>query len=202
MNPHDQLPFARRGQDVTIWPQAKITHAESISLGDSVIIDDFVLLMGGSATTIGSFVHLASFTSITGGGEFSMGDFSGLAGGVRILTGSDDFSGACLTNPTVPAPFRRPKRSFVRLQEHALVGANTVVMPGVTIGEGAAIGANSLVTKDCEPWMIYFGSPARPLKRRPRETMLAYAAEIRRQCYDAAGAYLPRRQWTGLHLPA
>ncbi len=66
-NLNDQLQFARRGADVTIWPMAKIITPETISLGDSVIIDDFVLMMGGRQTVIGSFIHIASFTSITGG---------------------------------------------------------------------------------------------------------------------------------------
>ena len=56
---------------------AKIIGAEKIEIGDSVIIDDFVLLMSGAKTTIGSFIHIASFTSITGGGEFIMDDFAG-----------------------------------------------------------------------------------------------------------------------------
>ena len=59
-----------------IWPLAKVVSPQIIAVGDSVIIDDFVFLMGGMKTTIGSFVHIASFTSITGGGEFVMDDFA------------------------------------------------------------------------------------------------------------------------------
>jgi carbonic anhydrase/acetyltransferase-like protein (isoleucine patch superfamily) len=66
------LGFAKVGRDVIVWPLAKIVSPEVISIGDSVIIDDFVFLMGGARTSIGSFVHIASFTSVTGGGEFVM----------------------------------------------------------------------------------------------------------------------------------
>ena len=190
------LGLARVGKDVTIWPQAKIVGADRTSIGDAVIIDDFVFLMSGPVTTIGSFVHIASFVSITGGGEFVMEDFSGLSGGVRVYTGNEDYSGGCLTNPTVPAPFRVPIRSFVRIGQHAIVGANAVILPGVVIGEGAAVGANSLVSKDCKPWTVYFGSPAKPIKRRPGERIRELEGQLREVCYDSSGRYIPKASRT------
>lgn len=186
------IGLARVGEDVAIWSQARIIAPERISIGDSVIIDDFVFLMGGSITTIGSFVHIASFVSITGGGEFVMEDFSGVSGGTRIFTGNEDYSGGSLTNPAVPAPYRVPARSFVRIGRHAIIGANSVILPGVVIGEGAVVGANSFVRKDCEPWTMYFGSPAKPIKRRPSARMLELEAELRRDLYDASGRYIPK----------
>lgn len=177
------LKFSEVGKDVTIWPLAKIVAPEAISIGNSVIIDDFVLLMGGQKTSIGDFVHIASFTSITGGGQFTMEDFSGLSGGVRVYTGNEDYSGGCLTNPTVPSPYRVPIRSFVRIKKHAIVGANAVILPGVVIGDGAVIGANSLVTKDCKPWTVYVGSPAKELKSRPSERILSLEAQLREKMY-------------------
>ncbi len=189
-----QLPFANIGHDVTIWPLAKIVGAEQISIGDSVIIDDFVFISGGIKTVIGSFIHIAMFTSITGSGELLMEDFAGLSGGVRVYTGNEDYSGACLTNPAVPAPYRVPIRSFVIIRKHAIVGANAIILPGVTIGEGAVVGANALVTKDCEPWTVYTGTPARAIKTRPHERMLELEAQLRRDLYDAHGHYIPRHQ--------
>lgn len=188
------LKFRSIGQDVTIWPLAKIISPEVISIGDSVMIDDFVLLMGKKNTRIGSFVHIASHSLVAGGGEFEMGDFSGLSGGVRVYTGSDDYTRGFLTNPTVPEPYRDTRRSFVRLGKHAVVGTNSVVLPGVTIGEGAAIGANSLVTRDCEPWTIYKGSPARPYKRRPEKQIREMEDLLRRNLYDINGAYIPKNK--------
>ena len=188
------LEFADVGQDVIIWPLAKIVSPEVISIGDSVIIDDFVFLMGGKRTIIGSFVHIVSFASITGGGEFVMEDFAGLSGGSRVLTGTDDFSGGSLTNSTVPYPYRLPVRSFVHIKKHVAIGLNTIILPGVTIGEGAAIGANSLVTKDCEPWTVYIGSPARPLRSRPRERILELESQLRSVLYDERGSYIPKSQ--------
>ncbi|MEW6530263.1 MAG: acyltransferase [Thermodesulfobacteriota bacterium] len=199
MNAENQaydIQFARVGQDVTIWPLAKIVSPEVISIGDSVIIDDFVFLMGGKTTTIGSFVHIAAFTSITGGGEFIMEDFAGLSAGVRVFTGDEDYTGRCLTNPSVPHPFRQPVRSYVRFKKHAIIGANSVILPGVTIGEGAAIGANSLVKTDCEPWTVYAGSPARRIRTRPSAEILHLEQQLRGTCYDSEGRYVPASQRT------
>ena len=100
------LRFSHVGQDVVIWPLAKIVSPEMISIGDSVMIDDFVFLMGGKRTTIGSFVHIASFASITGGGELLIEDLSGVSSGVRVYTGNEDYSGGGLTGPAVPEPYR------------------------------------------------------------------------------------------------
>lgn len=186
------LPFRSIGFDVTVWPLAKIISPEVISIGDAVIIDDFVMLMGGADTRIGSFVHIACHTSIAGGGEFEMADFAGLSGGVRIYTGSEAYTGHYLTNPTVPEPYRVLTRSYVRIGKHAIIGANSVVLPGVTIGEGAAIGANSLVTKDCEPWTIYFGTPARPHRHRPKEQIRLLEVQLRKNLYDNNGKYIPK----------
>jgi acetyltransferase-like isoleucine patch superfamily enzyme len=186
------LGFGCVGQDVIIWPLAKIVSPEVISIGNSVIIDDFVFLIGGAKTLIGSFVHIASFTSITGGGKFVMEDFTTLSGGIRVFTGTDNFLGGSLTNSSIPYPYRLPERSFVYLRKHAIVGANTVILPGVIIGEGAAIGANSLVNKDCKPWTIYVGSPAKPLRLRPRERILELEGKLRKEVYDANGQYIPR----------
>jgi galactoside O-acetyltransferase len=188
----DVLPLRRIGADVQIWPRAHVVRPEAVAFGDSVIIDDFVFLDGGQRADVGSFVHIASFTTIAGGGVLEMGDFAGLSGGVRLYTGNEDYSGGCLTNPAVPAPYRVPIRGRVRIGAHAIVGANAVILPDVHIGEGAVVGANSLVTRDCEPWTIYAGSPAKPIKARPSERIRALEAELRADLYDGAGRYVPR----------
>ncbi len=193
LNQANRLKFAKIGKDVIIRPTAKIVHPELISLGDRVIIDDFVLLIAGKSTTIGSFVHIAPYVLISGGGDLLIEDFVGISSGVKLYTGNDDYLGGSLTGPTVPEPYRNPIRSFVTLRKHALIGANSVILPGVEgieIGEGAAIGANSFVTQNVEPWTIYVGSPARPLRPRPKEKILELEEKLRRKLYKD-GIYTP-----------
>ena len=188
-----ELEYAFRacGEDVRIFPYARILSPETISIGDSVIIDDFVLLAGGAETRIGSFAHLASFSSYLGGGRLVLEDYAGVSSGTRIYTGTDDFLGGSLTGPTIPPPYRQPVRSFVKIGRFAVVGANCVVLPGVTIGEGCAIGALSLVSRDCEPWTVYAGTPARPIKARPRERVEELERELRQSFYDSERRYIP-----------
>lgn len=194
MNPADQPPssgFRFLGADVKIWPEAKIVNRENISIGHRVIIDDFVLIIGGSETRIGNFVHIASFSSITGGGRLVIGDFAGLSGGVRVYTGNEQYGGECMTNPTVPAPYRIPVRGEVTIERHAIVGANSVILPGITIGEGAVVGACSLVTKDCRPWSVNLGVPARPIKNRPSTEILRLEQELLRRFNATDGSLAP-----------
>ena len=53
-----------------------------------------------------------------------------------------------------------------------------VVLPGVTIAEGSVVGANSLVTKSTEPWTVYVGSAAKPIKKRSIELSYKFAKEL------------------------
>lgn len=187
--------LAACGQDVMIWDLAHLIDPERISMGDSVIIDDFAMLMAGEAgIDIGSFCHVAAYSSVVGGGEFTMADCCSLSGGVKVYTGNEDYMGGSMTNPAVPYPYRIPERSYVRMGKHAIVGANSVVLPGVTIGEGCAVGACSLVTRDLPPWTICYGQPARPHKDRPRNRILQLEAYLREALYDNEGRYIPKAQ--------
>lgn len=184
------------GLDVTIWDRAHIPLPERLFVGNAVIIDDFVFIMPGARTILGDFVHIASFVSVLGGGELIVEDYAGLSSGVRIYTGTDDFLGGGLTGPTVPAELRAPvRRGTVHIGKHAVIGANSVVMPGVTIGEGATVGALSLVNRDLEPWTVYAGSPARPIKLRDKDSVLTAETICRRIAYNDAGVYLHSSAW-------
>jgi acetyltransferase-like isoleucine patch superfamily enzyme len=171
------------GENITIYPTAKIIRSEFIvSIGSNVIIDDFVFLDGGERTAIGNFVHIAAFTSIMGGGTLIMEDFTGLSGGVRLYTGGEDYLGEFLTNPTVPYPYRQPYRSKIVMRKHSLIGSGCVVLcgpDGLEIGEGASVGALSLVKHDLEPWTVYAGVPARPIRKRDKGRMLELESMLR-----------------------
>jgi galactoside O-acetyltransferase len=78
-------------------------------------------------------------------------------------------------NPQIPLEYKETKFTTVTIGKYACVGVNSVIMPGITLGEGSVIGAGSVVTKDTEPWTIYVGSPAKPIKIRQRERILESA---------------------------
>jgi len=66
----------------------------------------------------------------------------------------------------VPIDQRNQLVSFVQIEKDDFVGTNSIVHPGITIGESAIIGSNSLVIKDIEPWTINVGSPDKKIKDR------------------------------------
>lgn len=166
------MGFAALGEDVKISAIARFYGAERIHIGNHVRIDDFCILSAGEeGIRIGDYVHLAPYAFAVGHAAIDLEDYTCLSWQAGIFSSSDDFSGRWMTNPTVPEAFRRPKHAPARLRRHALVGAGSLILPGVTVGEGAAIGAQSLVTKDCEPFMIYAGVPARPIKARRRDLL-------------------------------
>lgn len=144
--------------NVKTFEYTKIIGLENIEFGKNIIIDDFVLIYAKEKIQIGSFVHIASFSSISGGGELIMDDFSGLASGCRIITGTDDFKDWGFGNPTIASEFRNVTTGKIKIEKFAIVGTNSIVLPGVVIGEGVAVSANSLITKSLEPWGIYVGN--------------------------------------------
>jgi UDP-3-O-[3-hydroxymyristoyl] glucosamine N-acyltransferase len=174
-----RFPFAACGEDVTIYEWVRVLAPERISVGNHVIVDDFVFIDGKGGVDIGSHVHIAGFVSLAGGGRLELGDFCGLAAGTRIVTGTDLADGSGLIGPTVPASIRAVRRGSVSVGEHAFIGTNCVVHPDVSIGAGAVVGSGSVVTRDVEPWTISIGIPARPVRERPRETILRLAEELR-----------------------
>lgn len=83
---------------------------------------------------------------------------------MSIYSSSDDYKGEYLTNPTVPEEFTQVDHRPVVLERHVIIGSGSVILPGVTIGEGTAVGALCLVAKDLEPFGIYAGSPLKRVK--------------------------------------
>jgi dTDP-4-amino-4,6-dideoxy-D-glucose acyltransferase len=168
------------GEDVRIAPQAILRYPDAVGIGDHCAIDEYTIVT--TQLQMGSYIHIGSHASIFGGLRscLIMEDFSGLSAGCRVICASDDFSGAALVNPMVPEKYRKVTYSTIRIGRFATVGSNSIILPGITIGEGAMVGAGSLVSKDLEPWGIYVGFPARRTGVRPREQVLALAEQFLR----------------------
>jgi len=149
-----------------ISPKASIYG--SVKMGDNVRIDDFCILTGD--IKIGNNVHIGCFSFLSGSDGIVLEDYVGISPRTSMFTACDDFSGMSLSNPTVPDEYKPGlKVGPITIRRHVLIGANCVILPGVHIGEGCAIGAFSLINKDMEQWNIYSGVPARKMKERSRE---------------------------------
>ena len=162
-----------------IYDRAKIVYEENVQWGEHIVIDDFVFIVAKAETVLGDHVHIASFSSVTGGGVCHIGSYTAISSGVRIFTGTEDLRGDSLFGAEIPDEYRRPVRSFVVIGKHCLIGANSVILPGVTIPEGVVIGALSLVRmgSPLSPWGVYGGNPLRYLRDRPKGRILEMAAE-------------------------
>lgn len=165
-----EIGFRRLGKNVKISDKASIYNPELIELGDNSRVDDFCVLSGN--IKLGNFVHIAPLCLVAGGEKgIFMDDFSGLAYHVQIFSQSDDYTGLTLTNPTIPAKYKLETKKAVNLGRHVIIGAGSIVFPGVNIAEGCAVGAMSLVNRGTEPWGVYVGNPARRVKERKKDML-------------------------------
>lgn len=162
-----------------IYPGARVIGEEFISFGDPVIIDDFVMIYAKGPMVIGSYVHIGAFSSIVASDRVDLGDFSTLSHGCRLFTRSDDFKGAGFGNPTVPEGWRNVQGGPISVGRFCVIGANSVLLPGVTVGEGTTVGANSVVTRDLDPWGVYIGN--RRVAERDRAGVLENHARFCRE---------------------
>ncbi|TAM59933.1 MAG: acyltransferase [Rhodanobacter sp.] len=167
------LGLASCGHNVLISRKASIYGAGRIHIGNNVRIDDFSILSAGDGGIhIGNYVHIASYASVVGREKIQMSDFSGISSRVCVYSSSDDYSGNALTNPTVPPDYTAVRHAPVLLGRHTIVGAGSVILPGVILHDGVAIGALALVTHDCAEFGVYAGVPARRISARSRHLLI------------------------------
>lgn len=167
-----EMGFKCVGESVQIAKDCTIIGLEKISLGDNIRIDGGVTLACASGyLKIGSYIHIGGGCHLNCAGGIELSDFSGLSQGVRIYSGSDDYSGKSLTNPTVPREFLNVTIKPVMIGRHVVIGSGSVILPRVTIGEGSSVGALSLITRSLEEWGVYFGSPAKKIGSRRKDLL-------------------------------
>lgn len=169
----EEMGFCRVGVNPRLSDRASYYNCANIVIGDNVRIDDFcVLSAGDGGIEIGNYIHIAVYTSLIGAGKITLHDFSNISSRVAIYSSNDDYSGATMTNPMVPGAFTNVTHADVTISRHVIIGSGSIVLPGVILEEGVAVGALSLVSKDCKEFGIYFGVPARRIKERKRDLLV------------------------------
>ncbi len=90
-----------------------------------------------------------------------------VAGGTRLLCHQRDFSNYFVGDNRMNLDYTiKP----IVLKKGCLIGVESTILPGVTIGEGAIVGAGSLVSRDIPCWTIAMGIPAKVVKQIPEKT--------------------------------
>ncbi|MCX5814635.1 MAG: acyltransferase [Proteobacteria bacterium] len=167
--------FRRIGKNVKIKRNVGIFFTENVSIGENTRIDDFTIIVASAPANdvqIGSHVHIASHCYLAGSDGIIMEDFTTLAPGVKLFSGSDDYLGNKLTNPTVPRKYIGGKSGTVVLKRHVIIGAGSIILPGCIIETGSSVGSLSLVTKSLEPWGVYSGIPVKRIKERKKDLLV------------------------------
>lgn len=148
-----------------------ISDPSGVTIGDYVWVDKNTIILGGNGVEIGNRVHIAQNCLIQGGGGVKIGDYAGIAAGTLIYSATDTIYDGKRIGPMIPPAFRNPLlQKPVIVEKDVFVGARCVLLPGVKIGEGAVVGAGSIVLNDIPAWKVAVGSPAKPIKDRPKIT--------------------------------
>lgn len=177
----EAMRFSSVGENVRISDRATFYNTGNITLGNNVRIDDFCVLSAGvGGIQVGDYVHIAVYSSLIGAGKVTLSNFCNISSRVSIYSSNDDYSGTTMTNPTVPSQYTGVTHADVFLGKHVIVGSGSVILPGVTLEEGVAVGALSLVTKNCGAFSIYVGNPAKRIKERKRDLL-----RLEKQFFDS-----------------
>jgi acetyltransferase-like isoleucine patch superfamily enzyme len=100
-----------------------------------------------------------------------MEDYTGLSPRVTVFSATDDFSGDSLIGPMVDSKFTNEIGGKVLIKKYSQIGSNCVILPGVAVNEGVAVGAMSLINQNLQEWKIYKGIPAKFHKTRHKKLL-------------------------------
>ncbi len=140
--------------------------AGNLKAGKHCRIDAFVTVTGD--VTLGDYCHLSTGSGIWGGAGFKAGNGCVLSPGAKVFTATDDpdsdmvasFSGCPIPHYSKSAP--------VIFGNYVVIGANSIVLPGVVIGHEVQVGALSLVNRQLPGQGIYAGVPAKFIRARKK----------------------------------
>jgi acetyltransferase-like isoleucine patch superfamily enzyme len=140
-----------------VW-ELKASHFLSYcsSRGVKVSLREGTILTCPENIKLGSYIAIGERCMLMGQGGIEIGDFCLLANQAILATGTHEI-GAMYYN--------MPRYGKITLKENVWVGANAIILPGVTIGEHSIVGAGAVVTHDVPACSIVTGVPARLLKK-------------------------------------
>jgi acetyltransferase-like isoleucine patch superfamily enzyme len=167
------------GHDVFMNSNVEITRPELATIGNHVAIDYGFYCT--TQLTIGDYVHISPHVAVIGGKHTALyvEDFCFLSVGSKYICGSETFEGKGLIGPLIPDEFKDTQvLQPIRLKRFSGALANSVILPGVTLAEGSVLGANSLLKEDTEPWTVYAGNPAKPIRKREQHKAYEYAEKM------------------------
>jgi acetyltransferase-like isoleucine patch superfamily enzyme len=143
-----------KGTIVSRWVQ--IVNPANVHIGEHCLFQDGVYMRAGNQgyITIGDRAAINSFSKLFGHGGIEIGEEAQIGPGSLITTTDHDYY-----DENLETTFKK-----VTIGRRAWLGAHVTVLPGVTIGEYAVIGAGAVVNKDIPPHTVAVGVPAKVIK--------------------------------------
>ena len=111
--------------------------------------------------TVGEWSALGENSLVYNLGPVTIGQKVTISHGAHLCAGSHDYRKPDL-------PLLKPP---ITIGDQVWICADAFVGPGVTVGEGAVVGARAVAIKDVAPWTVVAGNPAQPIKKRELETL-------------------------------
>jgi acetyltransferase-like isoleucine patch superfamily enzyme len=127
-----------------------------------------VFLLSPWRISVGDNVNIQMNCFLDGRGDIVIGNNVDLTPGVRILTEQHD----------IDSPDYDTVKKPVVIKDHVVIGSWALILPGVEIGEGAVVGAGSVVTRNVPPYVVVAGNPA--TIKRERNRTISYRLDYRR----------------------
>lgn len=171
------------GNNVIIGKTTRIRYPELVELHDNTIIDDYVYISTGLIANKNSIIEPGCVLMGGKDNQIVLESYTAIAPNCTLLCSTNDFSES-LPGPFIESIHQKFYAGCITIKQYVIIGANTTILPNVTIGEGARIGANSLVKTDVTPWGIYAGSPARKLSDVNKEAVLEKMNNYKRTSND------------------
>jgi acetyltransferase-like isoleucine patch superfamily enzyme len=139
------------------------------STGGKIIVGDGVFINSGTKVISRSSIEIGNAVTIAWGCVIYDHDSHSLSYLDRIADHTELLRDAPLGNVVANKDWSRVATAPIRICDYVWLGFDVVVLKGVTIGEGAVVGARAVVTRDVPPWTIAVGNPARVAKEIPPE---------------------------------
>lgn len=161
------------GKNVLIDVGVYLYGTKNISIGDYVWIDTgcrIEAMLG--EIKIGKRVHIAANAIVAAREPVIIGDYVGIGAGAKIYANSErPFGGKRMSGPMIPEEYKAYYSKKIVIEKDSCVGTGSVLLPGANIGEGAVVGANTVIKKNIEPYDIVVGLPPRVIGKRDKVTV-------------------------------
>lgn len=160
------------GKEVRLMPLAKIANPGVVELDDYCRVRDFVFIWGGQGVKIGKYTDVQPHVVVWGGGELEVRDRVSIGPGSVLLTAVYSHKEGLKMVDGLGDESAHALYGKLLIEDDVYIGANCTLMPDITLGKGAVLGAGSFINIDAEPWGIYAGSPAKKIGVRPMSSQV------------------------------